>query len=95
MSGALQGVAEAAGFKNISASAKIVGGPGKCVGVLCNSSASGTLTLYDNTAASGNKITNATPLVAGQFYPVPAQFQNGLYCALGGTADVSVFASPD
>lgn len=64
---------------------------GYLLGVLVSASGSGTLTLYDNTAASGTQISNALAVTAGQYVPIPAALANGLHVTVGGTADVTFF----
>lgn len=88
---AMRAVAEGDSFTNLSADAAVKSGPGVLVGFICNSSSSGTLTLYDNTAASGTKIINGLSCTAGQFYPAPCRFNNGLYADVGGTVDLTFF----
>lgn len=73
----------------MTASGLVKAGNGLARRVICAASTSGTLTIYDNTAASGTIILNAFPLSAGQSYQLDALFQNGCYVALGGTADIT------
>jgi hypothetical protein len=50
------------------------------------STSSGTLTLYDNVAASGTQVTGLiTPAVG--WNPLPVDLQTGLYASIGGTLD--------
>ena len=79
--------------KNLSASAIVATDAGKMLGVFCASSSSGTLKLWDNTAASGTVIVNTFNLTAATFYEIPASFANGCYATIGGTADISIFVS--
>jgi hypothetical protein len=82
---------EAGNATNTAVDALIKAGPGALIGLLANSSSSGTATIYDNVEASGKKISNALPLTAGQFVRIPAGFATGCYLDIGGTADVTVF----
>lgn len=75
----------------VSASGVICRGNGCLVGVLCNSSTAGTVTLYDDTNGATTAFAAAIPMVAGAYTPIPAAFANGLYFVLGGTADVTFF----
>lgn len=75
----------------LAASANVKATSGTVIGVLCHSSTSGTLVMYDD-AATGTTtpISGTISLVAGQYYPFPVAFGAGLYCVLGGTASISV-----
>lgn len=77
-------------YKHISASALVKNGAGWLGGWLVNSSTSGTLTIYDNTAASGTIVVNAIPLTAGQYIPFPSIMGKGIYAVIGGTADITI-----
>jgi len=77
--------------KNVTATGVVWSAPGYLLGVLVNASSSGTLTLYDNTAASGTKIATTLSVTAGQYVPIPAALAVGLHCTIGGTADVTFF----
>jgi ABC-type nitrate/sulfonate/bicarbonate transport system permease component len=79
---------------NISASGLVRPGPGAVVNILVNSSTSGTLTLWDNTSATGTKITNATVLTAGSTLSLYATFNTGLFATIGGTADITIMYVP-
>ncbi len=79
--------------KNISATATIKSGNGRIGGWLVNASSSGTLTVYDGTSTGGRKLTNATPLTAGQFIPFPVSVQDGIHVVIGGTADITILYS--
>ena len=89
-------VSEGSGYAHLSASGAAVTGRGAMVGIFVAScSASPTITVYDSTTGSGTLIVNTFTPAAGQFYPLPARFATGLYVAIGGTVDCTVFASPD
>lgn len=71
---------------NQSASALIKTGDGHLIGIHVNSTTSGTLKLWDNTAASGTVIVNTfTPSVG--WNAMPFHFKTGLYVTIGGTID--------
>jgi hypothetical protein len=79
-------------YAQISASTKVNGNPGDLLGILVSSaSATPTITIYDNTAASGTQIVAQFTPTAGQWYPMPCAYNTGLYVALGGTVACTVF----
>lgn len=84
-------VIEAYDYVNLSASGVVKTGSGSIIGFICASSSSGTVKLFDNTAASGNVVLNTMNMTAATFYPCPARFRTGLYATIGGTADVTFF----
>lgn len=76
----------------VSATGAVLRTSGYLIGVLCNSSTSGTLTLRDDTAGSATPFANAIPMTAGAYIPIPAALANGLHATIGGTAaDVTLF----
>lgn len=81
---------EAGNATNTAADALIKTGAGVLLGLVVNSSTSGTATIYDSLTATGTKITNALALTAGTFIRIPAAFVTGCFIDLGGTADVTV-----
>lgn len=89
-----QSVIESTGFTNLTASALVRGAQGKLLGIFVASTSSGTIKLWDNTAASGTVIVNTFSPTAGVFYPLPANFTTGLYITIGGTLDCTVFWEP-
>lgn len=77
---------------NLSASALIKTGSGRVHGIVVNSHTSGTLKLWDNTAASGTVLFETITLAAGERW-IPffgATFGTGLYLTIGGTANVTI-----
>ena len=74
---------------HMTGSGLVKGGNGTLRRVLVAASSSGTLTVYDNTAASGTVLVNAFPLTAGQSIQFDLAFQVGCYISLGGTADIT------
>lgn len=78
--------------KPLSATANVKSGQGAMLGVLCTSTTSGTLTFYDSaTTTTTNPLTGTLTLTAGQYYPIPATFADGLYVVLANTATFTVF----
>lgn len=81
-------------YKNITASSVIKAEPGKVYGFVVNSNTNGTVKLWDNaTAGSGTVIINTYTVPTGASnvirFPEPINFYNGLYCTVGGTADLT------
>jgi hypothetical protein len=77
---------------NQAAAATVKSIRGDLCGFICTSSTGGTLTIYDNTAASGTEIYSALALTAGQtvtFYPA-ITMKNGIHVVVGGTGNVKV-----
>jgi len=79
---------------NTSASGLLKSGQGVLQKVIVAASSSGTLTIYDNTAASGTVILTAFPLTAGQVYELDIMFQTGCYISIGGTATITATVGP-
>jgi len=80
--------------KRISATGLVTTSSAKLLGVLCNSSAAGTITLDDSfDGASGAPFANAIPMVAGAYLPIPATVAKALFCTIGGAADVTFFVA--
>lgn len=79
-------------YVNLSASALVKTGAGQIYGVIINSHTSGTLKLWDNTAASSTVLCNTITFAAGErFIPLlGATFGTGLYATIGGTADLTI-----
>lgn len=77
---------------NIAASANVKTGAGRVHGVVINSHTSGTLKLWDNTAASGTVMFETITFAAGERW-IPffgATFGTGLYATIGGTANITI-----
>lgn len=76
----------------ITASGIVAGlGTADLIGVLCSSSAGGTLTLTDG---AGNVICNAMALSAGQFVRLPFTITGGLVAVVGGSLNATLGAKP-
>jgi hypothetical protein len=57
------------------------------MGFFVNSSTSGTIQFYDSaTTTTTMPITGAITPAAGNWYPLPVCYSNGLYAVIGGTA---------
>lgn len=75
-------------YTKITASTQISASSCVYYGYTCESiGTSGTLTVYDNTAASGNTVSGGTiTLAVGTFLlPIPIILNTGCYAAIGGT----------
>lgn len=84
---------DASKYSNITASAAVKSGAGTLYGFVVNSHTSGTLKLWDNTAASGTVILNTFSFPTGSgIYDLPngVSFVTGLYATIGGTADITL-----
>lgn len=90
----MQNVRQSAKYTNLSASAAVKSGTGVVYGFVVNSHTSGTLKLWDNTAASGTAILNTITFAADSgivvSLPVGIRFVVGLYATIGGTADITI-----
>lgn len=76
------------GHIRLTASAALKLKAGKLKGFYVSSTTSGTITLYDNIAASGQQISGViTPAVG--WHDFPARFSHGCYAEIGATIDVT------
>ena len=76
---------------NLTASGLVKTGGGSIIGIfVASASATPTIKVWDNTAASGTVLVNTFTPVAGSFYPMPFTFRTGLYVSIGGTVDCTV-----
>jgi len=66
-------------------------GPCNLIGVLVNSTSSGTITLYDEVSATGTPVVNAITTTASTFKDLPISFAKGIYFSKGGTLDCTFF----
>jgi hypothetical protein len=64
-------------------------GAGVLCGIFVNSTTSGTVKLWDNTAASGTVIVNTHTISPG-WNPMPFPFDTGLYITVANTIDYSI-----
>lgn len=81
-------------YTQLSASGLVATGRARLFGIFCSASTAGTAKVWDNTAASGPVVADTFPLVAGQYYPLPAQLAAGCFVTIAGTsASISVFAA--
>lgn len=81
---------------NMTASTLVLNGAGKLVGIWVSAaSATPTIKVWDNTAASGTVLLNTFTPVAGTMYNFPhARVGTGIYVTISGTVDCTVFYDP-
>lgn len=77
----------------VSATGTVCAQPCQLIGVLVNSTTSGTITLYDATSASGTPFVAAIAPAAGVYTPIPASLSTGLHFVEGNTIDVTFFVA--
>lgn len=95
MPGSLDGVSEACGYVAKAASAAVLTGRGKMLGIfVTTATATPTLKVYDGIDNSGTVILDIFTPSPG-FYPMPAQVSVGCYVEIGGTVKYTAFGSPD
>jgi hypothetical protein len=76
-------------YVNLTASGVVLPSRGRLAGFYVNSTTSGTIVFWDNTAASGTQISGTITPAAGLFHPFPVDVLNGLYAQIGGTLNVT------
>lgn len=87
--------AEKIGYANVTqaAAATIKSGPAGLFGLTVTASTAGTVTIYDNTAASGVVLFTKSALAVGEvihFGGLGLAAKNGLHVVVGGTGTVNV-----
>ena len=76
----------------ISATTTVKTGSGQTGGVFVSAaSGSPTITVYDNTSASGTTLVSVFTPVASTAYAFPCHFSTGLTVAVSGTVSCTVF----
>lgn len=85
-------VEERFGYSNITSATTTVvkSGAGFLHSIIINTTAAGTVTIYDNTAASGNKIATLKASIAENCYIYDVAFTTGLTIVTGAASDVTV-----
>lgn len=89
----MSAVQERYSFKYLTATALVKVGEGGIAGIFVSTASSTpTITVYDELVSSGTttKIVNTFTPVAGQYYPMPFAFKNGLVVAISGTVTCTV-----
>jgi hypothetical protein len=88
-------VSESGTAANITASAQIYDKAGDLLGIWVSSaSATPTIKVWSNVAATGDVIANTFTPIASTFYPLPFQFNKGLFVTISGTVDCTVSWTP-
>lgn len=89
-------------IEKVTADSAIATGAGAVVGVLIAAvTTAGVLTLYDNTAESGDELgsfdieTRAAGALVPQFIPCPNAYATGLYAGFDGTLAGTIFVIYD
>lgn len=79
-------------YKNTAASVAVKTGVGSARGIfVASASATPTIKLWDNTAASGSVLVNTFTPVAATYYDLgDVLFKTGLYITISGTVDCTV-----
>lgn len=86
---------EANTYINLTASTNAIRtGAGTLVGMYVNSTSSGTIKIYDNTAQSGTVINNTITPAVGYHNLGMASFGTGLSVTIGSTLDVTLYYVP-
>lgn len=78
-------------YLQFSATVQVKLGGGMLGGILVSSATGATLAVYDGVGTDGTLILDTMSVTAGQPYPLPCKFQNGLYIVVGGTVSATVF----
>ncbi len=83
------------GYANVTqaAASTVKSGPAGLYGIVVTASTSGTVTVYDNTAASGTVLFTKSSLAVGDvihFGGNGMAAKNGLHVVVGGTGTVNV-----
>jgi hypothetical protein len=65
-------------------------GRGNLAKIVVNSTSAGSITVYDNTAGSGTKITTLKASIAEGTYEYNCRFLVGLTIVTGGASDITV-----
>jgi hypothetical protein len=85
----------AGNYANFTATGNVAAGPVNIIGILCATTSSGTVTLYDSaTTGTSVPITGTITPAAGSYTPIPASTGSGLYIVVGGTINATVFFGP-
>ena len=84
------------GYKNVTQAAAVTlkTGPARLYGFTVTASTGGTITVYDNTAASGTVLFTKSSLAVGDvvtFGGIGIAAGTGLHCVLGGTCTANLF----
>ena len=86
---------EKVGYRNVTQAAAVTvkSGPAGLFGIVVTASTAATVTVYDNTVASGTVLYTKTALAVGEsinFGGIGIAAKNGLHVVVGGTGTVNV-----
>ena len=73
-----------------SATTTVIGGPGILHSIVINTTAAGTITIYDNTAASGTKIATIKASAVEGTYLYDVRCRTGLTIVTAAASDITV-----
>lgn len=86
-----RGNAVTGSYKNISATGNVAASDGSLLGFFVNTTSSGTLIFYDSaTTTTTTVITGTITPAAGNWYPLPIDYVNGLYIVVGGSINITL-----
>lgn len=89
----MSNVVETGAYQRITASTNTGAGAAQLMGIfVASASATPTIRVYDGTDATGTVVVNTFTPVAGTYYPIPAKVAKGIYIAISGTVDCTVFS---
>jgi len=82
-------------YKNITTATTTVvkSGPGVLFGIVVNGTAAGTITIYDNTAGSGNLIGTLKASITEGLYSFGCRFSTGLTIVTAAASNITVIYS--
>ena len=88
-------VIQSGNYTNLSSDTLVRTGAGALIGIfVASASATPTLKVWDALSAAAPVLVNTFTPIGGTFYPIPAQFNTGLYVDIDGTVDCTVFWLP-
>lgn len=77
-------------YKVLTSSANVKASDGALLGFFCNSTTSGTVKFYDSaTTTTTTPITGTITPSAGTWYPIPVNFNSGLYLVLANAINIT------
>ena len=78
-------------YKNLTSTANVSAKPCAVIGVIVNSTSSGTFQLYDDPATgTATPITGTITPTASGFFPINVETTAGLYVVIGATINITV-----
>jgi hypothetical protein len=78
-------------YLNTTASVLVKTGPGDLICIfVASASSSPTIKLWDNTSAATTVLVNTFTPISATYYPLPFNFDTGLFITISGTVDCTV-----